>query len=183
VESQIPENIYIYIWLVEQKAILTNDNMIRRKWQGDPGCCFCGMPENCDHLLFECPIAKVIWGVTTICFQQNTRPSSYDQFWISITKALPGGDKVYMLGFAAICWAIWRTRNEICLSYWAGLYPEDTQKLIKDGVDLMMKTAIRLLGKKSGNNSATAPALMVREAATTEVDDEAGQNEETRDEN
>jgi hypothetical protein len=45
-----------------------------RKWQGDTGCYFCGMPENCDHLLFECPIAKVIWGVIVICFQQKTRP-------------------------------------------------------------------------------------------------------------
>jgi hypothetical protein len=35
--------------------------MITRKWQGDPGCYFCGMPENCGHL-FEWHIAKVIEG-------------------------------------------------------------------------------------------------------------------------
>jgi hypothetical protein len=48
------------MWLEEQKAILTKDNMIRRKWAGDPGSYFCGDPETCDHLLFACPVAKVV---------------------------------------------------------------------------------------------------------------------------
>jgi hypothetical protein len=39
------------------------------------------------------------------------------------------------------------------MSYWSGLYPEDTQKLIKDGVDLMMKTAIKLLGRKDDSST------------------------------
>jgi hypothetical protein len=32
--------------------------------------------------------------------------------------------------------------------YWAGLYQEEIQKMINAGVDLMMKTAMRLLGKQ-----------------------------------
>jgi hypothetical protein len=36
--------------------------MLKRKWSGDPGCYFCGAPETTDHLLFACPIAKVVWG-------------------------------------------------------------------------------------------------------------------------
>jgi hypothetical protein len=56
----MPEKIKIFMWLLEQKAILTKDNMIKRNWQGDPGCYFCGAPKNCDHLIFSCPIAKVV---------------------------------------------------------------------------------------------------------------------------
>jgi hypothetical protein len=52
------------------------------------------------------------------------------------------GGEFYMMGLAAICWAIWKTRNIICLeknvskspvqilykscafmNYWAGFYP------------------------------------------------------------
>jgi hypothetical protein len=79
---------------------------------------------------------------------------------------------VYMLGLSVVCWAIWRARNDICFEkkefknpiviiystctfmyYWPGLYPEDTQKLINDGVDLMMKTSIKLLGRKDGSSA------------------------------
>jgi hypothetical protein len=104
-QAKIPEKIKIFMWLVEQKTILTKDVMLRN-WQGDPGCYFCGLPENCDHLQFGCPVAKVIWGVFAICFKQNTRPSTYEQFWIWIQNALPGGEKVYVLGLSAVCWAI-----------------------------------------------------------------------------
>jgi hypothetical protein len=73
-----------------QDAILTKDNILRRKWQGDPGCYFCGGPEDRDHF-FSCPVAKVVWGVFALCFHQSTRPSSYVQYWTWIQSALPGG--------------------------------------------------------------------------------------------
>jgi hypothetical protein len=59
------------MWLVAQKAILTKENMIARKWQGDPGCYFCDEMETVDHLLFDCPISKVVWRVIAICFGQK----------------------------------------------------------------------------------------------------------------
>jgi hypothetical protein len=61
-KARLPEKIKIFMWLVEQKAILTKENMIKRNRVGDPRCYFCGLPETCDHLLFECPIARVVWG-------------------------------------------------------------------------------------------------------------------------
>jgi hypothetical protein len=70
--------------------------MLRRNWQGDPSCYFCIDLETVDHLFFECPIAKVIWGIVAICFH-SCRPSSFDQFWRWIYGALPGGEKYYML--------------------------------------------------------------------------------------
>jgi hypothetical protein len=62
------------------------------------GCYFCGSLETVDHLFFLCPIAKVIWGLVALCFGIKTRPTNYDQFWLWIKKALPGGGQVYMLG-------------------------------------------------------------------------------------
>jgi hypothetical protein len=112
-KSKTPEKVKIFMWPVAQKAILTKDN-IRRKWQGDPGCYFCGCPETVDHLLLSCPVAKVIWGIVAICFGQHDRPSSYEQYWLWVKKAIPGGDPVFMLGLAAICWAIWKARNKTC---------------------------------------------------------------------
>jgi hypothetical protein len=80
------------MWLVEQKTILTKDNLMRRKWKGSPGCYFCGEPESTDHLLFACPVAKVVWEVVAICFQQNDRQVTYEQFWKWIVRDLPSGE-------------------------------------------------------------------------------------------
>jgi hypothetical protein len=112
-KAKIPEKIKTSMWLVEQ-AILTKDNMMKQNWQGDPMCYFCEGLESVDHLFFECPTVKVIWGVIPICFGQRVRPKSYEQFWKWIPIALPGGDKLYMFGLATICWAIWKCRNKIC---------------------------------------------------------------------
>jgi hypothetical protein len=37
--------IKIFLWLVVNNAILTKDNMIKRKWQGDPKCYLCALDE------------------------------------------------------------------------------------------------------------------------------------------
>jgi hypothetical protein len=36
------------------------------------------------------------------------------------------------------------------MRYWVDLYPEETQELITSGVDLMMRTTMKLLGKDDG---------------------------------
>jgi hypothetical protein len=80
-KSKVPEKIKMFTWLVEQKYILTKDNMVKRKWKGNPGW-FCTCPQTTDHLLLECPTAKV-WGgegVITICFNKKVRSGSYEQF-------------------------------------------------------------------------------------------------------
>jgi hypothetical protein len=66
--------------------------MIAKKWQGDPGCFFCGELETVDHLLFDCPISKIVWGVIAICFGQRNGPKSFKQFWSWIGKSLSGGE-------------------------------------------------------------------------------------------
>jgi hypothetical protein len=40
-KAKIPEKIKIFMWLVEQKAIMTKDNLLGRKWQDSPGCYLC----------------------------------------------------------------------------------------------------------------------------------------------
>jgi hypothetical protein len=59
-------------------------------------------------------LQKLCGGVVALSFQQRDRPTSYEQYDNWIRKALPGGDAVYMLGLAAICWAIWKARNRAC---------------------------------------------------------------------
>jgi hypothetical protein len=32
------------------------------KWKGNINCIVCGTLETTDHILFECPIAKLVWA-------------------------------------------------------------------------------------------------------------------------
>ena len=40
-KGKITSKIKIFLWLVVNNAILTKDNLIRRKWAGNPTCHFC----------------------------------------------------------------------------------------------------------------------------------------------
>jgi hypothetical protein len=112
---------------------------------------------------------KSCLGIVAICFPEKDRPRNYVQFWDWIKKALPGGEEVVMLGLATICWSLWKARNKACFTkkqskhpgeiiyaacsfmhYLAGLYPEESEKAISSCVDMMIKTALRLLGREGG---------------------------------
>jgi hypothetical protein len=50
-----------------------------------------------DHLPFECPVAKVVWGIIAMCFRQKDRPNSYEHFCPWVYKAL-------LEEKSSICW-------------------------------------------------------------------------------
>ena len=69
-KAKIPLQIKIFMWLVHNKSILTRDNMVKRKWQGDPTCIFCSQLETCDHLFF----------ISTFCGKSSAGRCSFI-FW------------------------------------------------------------------------------------------------------
>jgi hypothetical protein len=170
------------MWLVAQRTILTKDNMISRNWHGDSGCYFCGAVE-----LFQCPVTKVVWGIIAMYFHQRVRPNSYEQFWPWIRGALPGGEKIYMFGLAAVCCAIWTIRSKACfdkiliknsyklifspclfMKYWAELFAAVDQNVIKARVDTMLKISTNMLKR---SQEVQGPRLMLNDGDAK--DDEA----------
>ena len=73
-KAKIPHRIKVFMWLLENDAVLTKDNLIRRNWLGSPTCYFCSDNENADHLFFHCPIARVLWGLIGICIGASNIP-------------------------------------------------------------------------------------------------------------
>lgn len=53
-KGKIPAKIKIFLWLMMNNAILTKDNLLKRKWTRDPSCYFCENDENISHLFFQC---------------------------------------------------------------------------------------------------------------------------------
>lgn len=67
-KGKIPPKIKLFMWLLTIDAILTKDNLINRKWNGDPSCMFCDSNRDSSHSFFQCPIARVIWSIVAKCF-------------------------------------------------------------------------------------------------------------------
>ena len=166
-KAKLPLRIKVFLWLLENKVVLTKDNLIRRNWQGDPACYFCSNNESIDHLFFLCPMAKVTWGAVALFLGAINIPENTDQYSLWIEHWLPHGQPVFTLCLAAICWAIWKKRNEACfehkqlkhptdiiiyacalLKYWAGLYGSDMQGKILEGVKILISCVHKVMAQQ-----------------------------------
>src|SRR4051812_32133728 len=58
---KIPLKIKIFMWFLNNKVLLTKDNLAKRNWNGSSKCGFCDANEMIDHLFLSCPFAKLIW--------------------------------------------------------------------------------------------------------------------------
>jgi len=110
---KIPLKIKIFLWFLQRDVILTKDNLARKNWKGSEKCLCCNMNETIQHLFFDCPFAKMIWRI--IFYATNLdQPRSIDHMfgtWLNNQhkKIKP----LIWVGLAALCWAIWRCRNDI----------------------------------------------------------------------
>jgi hypothetical protein len=105
--------IKIFLWFLRQGVILTKDNMAKRKWKGDSECCFCNAQETIQHLFFDCPIARLVWGTVCITFDIK-KPTSIRHMFEGWIKGFHCKQKKrVLLGVAAVCWAIWLGRNNV----------------------------------------------------------------------
>lgn len=59
--AKIPLKDQIFLWLAWRDRIQTTQQLKRRNWDGTDDCKFCLEEESVNHLLFQCPIARIIW--------------------------------------------------------------------------------------------------------------------------
>jgi hypothetical protein len=166
-KAKLPYKIKIFTWLMENNAILTKDNMVKRKWEGNPICVFCDQPETLEHLIFQCIVAKCVWGMVGICMGATNIPSNIINYKEWIQNILPQGKEVHHFGFAAISWAIWKSRNKIVFEkkiikhpaeiimhacafmfYWAGLFKPDFAGGVAEGDKVLLMMAYKILAQQ-----------------------------------
>jgi hypothetical protein len=57
---KLPLKIKVFLWLLYLKVTLIKDNLVKRNFHGDTGCCFCNNYETIKHLFVDCVLAKFI---------------------------------------------------------------------------------------------------------------------------
>jgi hypothetical protein len=58
-------------------------------------------------------MTKFVWSLVAMVVGAQYGPTTMEQFWLLVNRAMPGGNKFHMVGLAAICWSFWRSRNNI----------------------------------------------------------------------
>jgi hypothetical protein len=107
----------IFLWLMLKSTVLTKDNLLRRGWTGDPQCHFCSKHESIDHLLFSCALAKLIWQVILCVFHLVRPPKDTADMFGEWIKSFPKRQRhLVMCGASAVCWVLWKTRNDVCFN-------------------------------------------------------------------
>ena len=112
-KGKAPQKVKIFMWLMTNNAVLTKDNLIKRKWTGSPLCHFCDQNESVEHLFFTCSIAKVIWVVIAKAVGANNIPTSLSQCWSWCECWLPAGKKFYFWGLCYLLGYLGRSKQSI----------------------------------------------------------------------
>jgi hypothetical protein len=125
---RISLRIKVFCWLVIKNRVLTRNNLKNKGWKGNDLCEFCDNLESQNHLFFGCPLARYVWNVVGVALNINAMPSSclelYRQCFASFSRI---DRKVVMIGAVALCWTLWRTRNN---SFFDGMRSKDPTNVI-----------------------------------------------------
>lgn len=109
-------------------------------------------------------MAKFVWSTVALVVGAPCRPNPFDQFWLWVNTYMKGGKKFHMVGLAAICWALWTSRNAMCfekkiirssteiicvassfLLYWTELQQLQGEKeALAHGAEVLKATALQL---------------------------------------
>jgi hypothetical protein len=171
-KAKVPLKIKIFLWYLRQGVILTKDNLAKRKWKGGTECCFCSAHETIQHLFFDCPVAWLIWSIVSITFDFR-KPRSISDIFGAWLKGFRYKQRIcVLLGVAAVCWAIWLSRNDVvfqrskpnsCLQVifrsafwirsWSILTKEEERRSLLLGSRRLEMTALEIFSKFGWNAS------------------------------
>jgi hypothetical protein len=113
---KIPLEIKIFLWYLQKGVILTKDNLARKNWRGSQKCVGCSSNETIKHPFIECPYAKMVWRIIFYATELTPPSSIRHMFGSWLSNQSSKVRNLIWVGVAAVCWAIWRCRNDIIFS-------------------------------------------------------------------
>ncbi|KAJ1272904.1 hypothetical protein BS78_06G238600 [Paspalum vaginatum] len=108
---KIPPRVHFFLSLLANNKVLTRSNLAKRRNVEDQSCLFCIELETCQHLFFECVVAKKMWRVLSdiLGLKVGCDFHSVGRLWLSDRKFL-----VHNVLCVAALWGLWKLRNEFC---------------------------------------------------------------------
>lgn len=75
--ARIPSKIKKILWQVARKRIPSGDQVKKRNGPGDDKCVWCGQDDSCDHIIFQCIVARFTWSVLRAATGCSWNPSNF----------------------------------------------------------------------------------------------------------
>lgn len=158
---KVPPRVHMFLWLLINNKVLTRDNLAKRRKIEDESCLFCSEKETCQHLFFDCVVAKQCWHMFSVLLGSivGFDIANIGKFWLSNKKYV-----LLNMVTSAVLWSIWKLRNEICfqrsgwksmevllfkivglLQNWIVLCPADKKELLNNLLKEIRASAKRIL--------------------------------------
>ena len=109
----VPLKIKIFLWFLQKEVILTKDNLARKNWKGSQKYVLCNLNESIQHLFLDCHYARMVWRMVYLATGLTQPRSIRHMFGSWLSNQNNKSRNLIWVGVAALCWAIWRTRNDI----------------------------------------------------------------------
>ena len=110
---KIPLKIKIFLWFLQRGILLTKDNLTKKNWTRSQKYCGCNSNETIQHLILDCPYARLVWRIIFFATGLTPPKSIRHMFNSWLSNQSKKIRRVIWVGVAAICWAIWRCRNDL----------------------------------------------------------------------
>lgn len=109
--------IKVFLWKALNGGLSVAELMEARGMKVDSGCQVCGgSTESINHILFECPLARLVWAISGIPNPENGfhQTSIFVNFSYLLSlekkrKVVPNSFRVWPW----ILWSLWKSRNEL----------------------------------------------------------------------
>jgi hypothetical protein len=98
---------------MSNKVLLIKDNLAKWKWKGCQKCCFCDSTETVNHFFINFPFAKIIWRMMYLTYNIPPPANITNMFGRWLNGVRKDDKQKTWIGVSALCWAIWRSRNNI----------------------------------------------------------------------
>jgi hypothetical protein len=109
------------MWFLNNKVLLTKDNLAKRNWDGCQKCCPCNVLEKVHHLFLSCPFANIVWGMIYFSFDIPPPANITNMFgnWFNGVNKLDNNR--IRIDIFVVCWSIWTSRNGIIFKRQKGI--------------------------------------------------------------
>jgi hypothetical protein len=170
-KAKIPLKIKIFLWYLRHGVVLTKDNLVKKHWKGCTDGCFCAEQETIQHLFFYCHIAQLTWGSVCLMFGVKKPKGVEHLFGPWLRNFLSKQRNLVLVGLAAICWALWISRNDFVfqksryksilqvifrgtfwIRTWSVLSKHEGRTILKDGCHALEGASLEIF-RKSGWNA------------------------------
>jgi hypothetical protein len=118
---KLPPKIHFFLCLVVHNKNLTRDNLVKRQSVDDLTCTFCIELKTCNHLFFDCVVAKAAW--TKIKFCAGSVVSVVDINSLAKFRDNKRDNSALNMIHAGLLWVLWLTKNDMYIkrNNWFGM--------------------------------------------------------------